>query len=105
MPPSFQLRDGHRQIFGSPAQLVNQGSSAANQWFGTVAITSNTNVVSTALVSSASLIFLTLKNESSTNSSGTDVPLFGVQSISPGGFFLIGTVGSVALVGSYTAFY
>lgn len=94
-----------RTVRGGAEDLVATGSSAANQFFGLAAVTSNMNVVSTAVVASDSLIFLSLRNNSSVSSNGSDVPMFGVLSVSDGGFFLIGTVGSVSLVGSYTAMW
>lgn len=101
--PSFQERP-HRQIIGSAFELVNQNSSAANQWFGRTNIASDTNgmtgVVSTALVNSDSLIQVTMEWKAN----GPTVP-FGVRSISAGGSFVIANQASCTAVGSAVAMW
>lgn len=94
-----------RPVQGGAAELVWPGSNAGNAYFGRVNITSDTNgpsaVVSTALVNSDSLVFVSLQCLAPNSSGGT----FAVATISPGGFFRIAAVNSTTNIGSFVAMW
>jgi hypothetical protein len=98
-PQNTQLK--YDRSVAGPLTFTNIGSTAANQFFGTTGLAATTVTVSTALVSSQSIILLTLAALSSINSNGATPLAVGVQSISDGGFFNLGPVTSVSLTGSY----
>ncbi len=92
-------------IAGRPT-LSNAGSSAANQYYGTLAVTSVaapiSYVISTTAITANPLVTLTLRALAITGAS-TDIamPPFIVRSVSAGGSFVVGPMSWAVLVSSY----
>jgi len=93
------------QLFGAifRGAPTTRAQSAAGQWAGrtTVPSGSATAVVSTTVVNSDSIILLGQVGNAAVGStapgSATSVPPFEVKTISPGGYFTVGTMNGQAL--------
>lgn len=98
----MQHRDSHRVINGAVQTLVNQQSTAANQFFGYTSTVSDTNgpscTISTALVNSNSLIFVSPEYF---GAAASNVIGWAVMSKSPGGYFRLAAANSTTNVGSF----
>jgi hypothetical protein len=93
-----------RETFGGITRLANAQSKSYNAYFGLAAVSSVRGgfsvVISTAVVKSGAIFETTLYPLTGAWSGQTPFN-FGVRTLSPGGFFELGSVGSVALVGSF----
>jgi hypothetical protein len=88
-----------RTVLGGAELLVNPQSRAANQWFGRVTVTAPTVTISTAIVQSGSLIFISPQLLSPV-AQGAQPAVWMVASINPGASFTLGLQNSAAVLPS-----